>query len=38
MENISTASDQSVAADGILSFRIKGKELPVLHLASVVLI
>ena len=38
MVNVATASDQSIAIDGILCFWLKGKQLPVLDLASAVLI
>lgn len=38
VENVATASDQSTAVDGILCFLLKGKESPVLDLASAVLI
>lgn len=38
MENVATASDQSIATDGIQCFLVKGKQLPGLDLASAVLI
>lgn len=38
MANVATASDQSVATDGILCFWLKGKQLPVLDSVSAVLI